>query len=1395
MPRPYSDFINVNKEFVPVFSIYADRQYPNHWKTFYPHSTFINILGDLISSLEGTSAEKRASLWISGAYGTGKSFASFVIKHILEEDAKSVKSYFEKYKISPTLLSRLEGVKSKGDILVVHRSSSSDIVGSNRLFTAIQESVKQALKDKGYTKFGGRTLYDNVLDILKDPDSTFNFVNAFNKYKNKFLEYPSAESVVEGLEKLGPDESLDLLDRIIEVADLSGVNLARSANDVVMWIKEIIELNNLYAIVFIWDEFTQFFYNNQKAVDCLQEIAHSSSNIPFYFFLITHKTHSQFIHDTDTRKVLEARFKMSKIEMANTTAFMLMRQTLDFVPDLKADWDNISSNLWINVKKSVENTIKKYSDDINDEDLKGLLPLHPFAAFLLQWISESVNSNQRTMFQFLCSDPNASGTEKHNFRWFIQNHDINKWPYLTCDYIWDYFFELNNDNLDDKAKNAIIHYNTYYKQCENENEERVLKVVLLLTAIQQEKGRGVSNLLRPTLYNISAAFAGTPIADDIQRIMQRFSAKGIVGSIPEGNDVLYIAQSQIIDPDKERVLESQMSAEHSFEKLIDNPEYDLAGNFTLSGYAAQRFEVKCCTYRNLKSRMNELNNLDTNKIPLIFLFSKTEEDTAKNQQAIETAIAEQERDFIFVDISSQPLSELEYRNFITCKVRSAYFLKVNINEAKLNEEQAKNIIKNWKIRINNTIITLYSKVSDPISISGIGQFSNRINELDSKIYRYGLETLTSNDRFFSPTGYSPRVPMMGMDQEPIVASFNYLAQFKNNMAADNIWNNAGYYKTVPSHALSRMKQAVEKCIAENFEAKSSVCIADIWSVLKDKPFGLMECTGTAFVMGFLLKEYANSGYYRKDGNKNNVPLTHDNLADMIYGIIKGLKNADSLSIVKMTEEHKQFCKYSGEIFKLSADKQNSIQDVMMGIREVLPNMDFPLWALKYYIEQNDKYGIKDQVLPIIDLYCEFVSYTKENGRDETKVAEDIVRAINKDAVIKDYLREIFSSQNLKIGMDLYITQNNKDLPQLAERLSIGKGYISEVKARLTEYSAWLWDKGEIDKRIDEVYNDYKIIEAINKILPQPVNNFSDAAVSIKNRLSAIKMPYEFFRPNINRLEPLLLELIKIYKTVDFKEVNKQILYKELVEHADEFKSFYNNQQKIFREKVEILVGDNLDNDELEFLYTHSETGVLLKPLEDFETTIKQLLTQYQTNKKYNLLVTRWRERTGTQSPVHWSKEHMIPILCLFTDCLSEAKEVFDIINDGRAFVSDSKIAMAMSFIENNKCMALLGDILKCREIYKKYIAGDYDLLINDIEEVQDLIVSKLGTNVYEWFINKSVIDEIVKEYGNKKYKESYYHEVFSKIDCLPAEQAKEYLKELIKNEPLVGIKIMKAEAG
>ena len=79
-----------------------------------------------------------------------------------------------------------------------------------------------------------------------------------------------------------------------------------------------------------------------------------------------------------------------------------------------------------------------------------------------------------------------------------------------------------------------------------------------------------------------------------------------------------------------------------FEKLIADTNYALTEHFTLTGYAPYRFEVVCASHRNLKTKLTAVKNIDANRVPLVFVFAKNEEDTAKNAAAIKTVLAEQE---------------------------------------------------------------------------------------------------------------------------------------------------------------------------------------------------------------------------------------------------------------------------------------------------------------------------------------------------------------------------------------------------------------------------------------------------------------------------------------------------------------------------------------------------------------------------------------------------------------------------------------------------------------------------------------------------------------------------------------------------------------------------------
>ncbi len=69
--RLYNEYIKVDPNFIPVFSRNSDRTYPDKWQSFYPHTSFKNILKDVVETLEKSNETKDRSIWMSGAYGTG----------------------------------------------------------------------------------------------------------------------------------------------------------------------------------------------------------------------------------------------------------------------------------------------------------------------------------------------------------------------------------------------------------------------------------------------------------------------------------------------------------------------------------------------------------------------------------------------------------------------------------------------------------------------------------------------------------------------------------------------------------------------------------------------------------------------------------------------------------------------------------------------------------------------------------------------------------------------------------------------------------------------------------------------------------------------------------------------------------------------------------------------------------------------------------------------------------------------------------------------------------------------------------------------------------------------------------------------------------------------------
>ncbi len=1400
--RLYREYINVDPNFIPVFSSNSDRIYPDKWQSFYPHDSFKKILTSVVEMLEKGTSEKDLSQWIVGSYGTGKTYASFTIKHILEDPIENIEPYFTQNGML-ALFQRIKGIRSKGKILVVHKSSSAGINSQNKLFGAITASVRESLKNGGYKYMGAKSRFDKVLETLKDPDSSFNFAGAFHKYKARFTQYSTANEVVEDLETLPEEDSLELLDTIIQIAEEENYNWSSTPDEVIEWLDDVRTGNNIYAIVMMWDEFTEFFKNNRNNITGLQEIAHASSRISFYFFLITHSDVNQLISDKDARKILQARFVNNNLKLGENTALALLGQSLRYSTDLEQEWDSVNNELYGNVKRTCIDYIKKYDLNIKDDDLKNLLPMHPYASYLLKFIAQDISSNQRTMFQFMCGEYNDNGTDKKNFRWFIDNFrfDYGEWNLLTSDYLWDYFFYADNVDLDSSFMDAIGHYNTYANVCgddhDGENRRKVLKVALLLDALNTKNGgssrSSATSLLRAVDKNIKACFVGTPLENRVTEILDFLENKGILGVVNANNEKTYIMTSVAIDKDRLEKIKSETENTFPFEKIVEDSNYDIAKNFMPTGYMTLRCNVKLITAVNAKKVARSYEMAD-NQIAVFYLFAKNEDEQAMTSDVIRYIHSEIPERCIVVDFTSLPFTTDRYNRFITNKAQEKYFEgnPAYENQIRLASNGAKDIINEWKRSLSTMQIRVYRNKDLDMDSEVVSVGKNLITALkemnQKSFYGLGLEEISVNDKLFANAGYKEIVGKIAMEKETFPSNYAYLNNIIVPLKKDGIWTDPEYWKNQPNHVVSQMKLSVEEVIQKGFNEKSMVSVEDIWNVLKAPKIGLMQCAGSVFIMAFLLKEYADTTYYKQDINNNTVSLNYTDLCELIYCVIKGLPKAKGQFIVKQKPEHEEFCKTTGEIFKISKDKRNSISDISKNLNIYLTNNVYPLWSLTSYVdEEMEDHPLHDELIKLINLLCEFVNPEQNGKRDKTKIAEDIYEIYSINNGIDAVLSSIVTSECLQQGMEYYIANTKSELSMLASKLKIDSNeYLSLLTKKLSSDSSYLWQKGDINHQIDNLYIDFSLVNAINSVLSEPKKWYKDAREELIKKLNCIKIPNESIKKYHGNLTPIMQQF---YSIKENNLSNKEDASNAIHNLSFDFLSFFNNQYETFARVIR-ETDNTVTEDELSYLYNNVESGTLFASVDEFTLNMQRKLNNFRKDQKKEILISAWKNRTHVESPAKWSEIHDMPILCMFTSDITLAQQVFDMLNGTISLPSDESVERGIEFVNSPK-LDILKDDVACNDAFISYFCDDYSFVIKDSNVLRDTLRQHVGTDVYGWYANKEQCKSALRNMATNQYKTQYSAKAKEKIRSLTAEQAQHYLEGLIDNDPLLGIRILK----
>lgn len=1395
MSVKYSHFFDIDPEYFPVVDETVIKNQPDLWKKYYPHETFVRLINTTVKVL--ARIEKK-SIWVEGAYGTGKSHAVLTLKKLLDASPEETREYFKKFEnnLTSDLFNKFQTEKNSGTILTVHRYGSSDVIGDQSLVYNIQESIETALKEKGIKNKVTNSLKNTIINYFKNAENKESFNVYVKGSASNIFGGENIDTIIDELNTYDGIALQSLIEKILKVGQEHGItDFKMNVDELTQWIKDVIHENNLKAIVFIWDEFTEYFFNNKNALTGFQKIAEISINEPFYLMIVTHKSAALFDDGEKNQMKILNRFvePTCLIELPENMAFQLMGAAMEKKNDSQVlqEWNEVKEELY-DFTGSSRGLVKNRAN-ISDKELAGILPIHPYSALLLKHISSAFVSNQRSMFDFIKTGNNE---DTRGFQWFIENYGpYDQNPLLTVDMLWDFFYTRNKEHLDNQIRTILDCFALANTRHLDLDEQRVLKAILLLQAISQNVGDSVE-LFIPNQQNINNIFEGSDLdAGQAGNIAEKLVKDEILykRNIGGGNfqysTFVNNGDRDAIEKLKDEIRKSTTT------QLIQLGAVNEA--FTLPK-KLDRYIVAHVSSKDFESKIKELRNQQSTypeKLFSIVCYSKDDDESNLITKKITDATKSGDYDFVFISTLSMPLGKDNFEQYVENMANSKYQNGKDNQQARQYEMNAKDYLKKWRNRISNGDYVVYT-VDQPegINISSSEKLYEKLLEIDVKHYPDCLEgAYKVNDPLYISSQMKLGVEL-GAKQETsgLFKSTNPATKLEN--ALEGAWGVEDYWIESPSLLISRIKKCVDGLIYDALDKDGRIAISSVYDVLKTKPYGFMPCNLTAFIMGFILKEYADGSFSWSDGINNDI-LTIDKLKEMVEEILKNQQTPNARYkekyIVSMTEDEKAFNEASSLIFSIPKSLCTSVEQTRDHIRNKMKELSFPVWSVKYILSNADLATDESVIKEIIDLYCGIANKENVGGNNtETDIAQRIGHLCieNKNAV-RD-LQTVITKDNCTLGMIEYVKSIDEGiLVSLSKEIVDNGQYINALKQKFDADAAnWVWNVTTANNKIQEVILEYKIIAESNNYISKS-NNFFVTISEWCEKCSNIKISFHASKNHLDELTPFMELLYDIKKSGSLIDSKKQSFYEQLKSYGRKFDDFYNNQIIMFKKVCDYLLYKYSDEDISEiFKLVQIDSYTLDK--NTYFKNIENNISLFEQNSSNLKLKNLWRERTDTDTPREWSKKYKMPILAIIDDDkIQSARKAFGALN--RSNPDKITIDNAINFLENANFFEKLQSQEERDKAFTNTIIKNYAAILTNVNEVKDYIAQRMSdTEPYDWFALPEV-EKYVKQLAEKKYIHGGSDIALSIIDNMDESDVKRYLKDLIKDNMAVGIEIIK----
>ncbi len=1391
MFNKYREYFNIDPDFFAQVNEAIIQQQPDIWKKYFPHETFVKLIKNTVDVL---SRSQKLSLWIEGAYGTGKSYAVLTLKKLLDANEAETKEYFEKYSLDKDLLNKFQSEKNSGKILTVHRYGSASIRGDNDLVLAIQESIEKALNEASVENKGPKTLKTAILQWLSD-DVNKQFFNALitKNYANLFGG-DDVDSIINKLQTYSDAALQTLMNQIFKVAKERQINaFTLSTTNLCNWIKEIISANDLKAIIFIWDEFTEYFNNNLRGLTGFQEIAEISATDPFYLMIVTHKSAALFSDaDKDKKKILD-RFVSPTciIELPEHIAFQLMGAAMEKNPAVISDWKMTVGDLYDRTADS--RRIIRENAKITDNELLNILPIHPYTALLLKHISSGFDSNQRSMFDFIKND---RGEEIKGFQWFIDNYGpLDENPLLTVDMLWDFFYEKGRGSLSSDIRTILDCYSRFETKQLSNDEKRTLKTILLLQSISQKVG-GAVELFVPNDKNINNAFEGTDLELKAAHIAAKLERDKIIYKKNlGGSEFQYSALTGGVDTGKIDELKVQLK-NRSTSILVQ--EGELSSAITLPQSLKLRY---CLNYASVNDfdamikRLRAEENKYANKICTVVTFAKDDDESAVLNKKISEAVQDGSFNMLFIDATVTPLGKDLFEQYCENKANAQYQNGKDNGQARTYEGYANSVLNTWKNRISSGEFLIYSQETpEGKRFTSQDTLHAYLKEVNKQKFPYCLEQYTVMDSMFQASSLKSGAEY-GAKQETAGVFKSANPETKLEKALSDAWKVENYWKTSPNLQISKIKLAVEDMIQASFKEEGRISISEIYNMLKAEPFGFLPCNLSAFILGFVLKEYVDGSYTWSDGLTNDA-FSISKLKEVIDEVIKleitPNQRYKEKYLVTITPEEKAFNEATATAFSISPSLCTSIEQTRERIRNRMKELSFPIWVLISNLENQELKTDKETIAQLIENYGSLANNNNSRlNQTENDIAISIGKICSSKPEAANDLYQLLTKQKCTEGMISYLSDYNGGLLlKLADSIGDNHAYINALRSKFDADAAnWVWNQDTANQKIDEIIEEYKIISESNKIISHKTS-FNETLLDWCEKCDLIRISYHVFKDKLGEASELFEVLYDLKSNAGrLSEQNKKKLLDALVKYGATFKEFFNNQAVIFKDVCAFYV-DDFSDEEIKEVFIKLPKNCFNQEKAEYLNIVETMVSEYKKSREFSKLKAFWKEKTGTASPFEWSEKYKMPILSMVSsDDYSRACAAFDVLNKTRPDVNS--VEKAKEFIENTKIYDALRNQDARDKAFKEAIIKNYAVILTDIDAVKDYLNSKLSAEPYHWLGITTAIDQKLKQLAEAQYNRDGYVKALAKIDTMDTSLVKEYIKKLIKDDMLLGIEIIK----